>query len=64
MAKKLPKTMYVRWGGDEQYTWLEAYVSLQEAVDGDGPTEIGSYTLASTDKVRKIVKVDKQGVRK
>jgi hypothetical protein len=57
-AVKLPKTIYVRMedDGDGGY-FPAAYDSLDAAVDGDGPTVVGFYTLASTDKVRKVTEV-------
>jgi hypothetical protein len=58
MAAKLPKTLYVRMEDDGDGGFFPAaYLALEDVVDGDGPTLVGSYALASTDKVRKVVEV-------
>jgi hypothetical protein len=56
--KKLPKLLWARIekesSGDE---FAYAYETLEEAIDGDGPTTIGVYKLQETIKRRKIVAV-------
>lgn len=53
---KLPKTLYVRIeepGRDLPFPL--AFATLDEAVDGDGPTLVGTYKLVETQDMRKVV---------
>jgi hypothetical protein len=55
MSKPLPKTLYVSrvTEGDEE--WLSTSVKLADAIDEDGPTMVGTYTLVEVTLLKKTV---------
>lgn len=64
MAKKktaktngFSKTLYVRIESDSSGSWPVADGALEAAVEGDGPTTIGVYTLEQVIVGRKRVEV-------
>jgi len=50
----LPETMYVRVEDDEEGIF-SAFGSRMEAIDDDGPTEIGEYRLVQKKVFEKIL---------
>jgi hypothetical protein len=54
MQSDLPETVYVRSDDDEEGLFL-AFGSRMEAVDENGPTEIGEYKLVRKQVFEKIL---------
>lgn len=61
---KLPKVVYVaiREGSDRS-TWMECERLPEDAIEDDGPTEIGTYRLVEVNELRKQAVVTKKRKR-
>jgi hypothetical protein len=57
---KLPKEVYVAIRGDDESTWLECARTPEDAIQDDGPTEIGTYRLVEVNELRKCAVVTKK----
>lgn len=55
-----PKTLYVRTASDDE-SLVEAFQTFHEAVEDDGPTEVGVYELVDTKTFEKTTQeIDKK----
>lgn len=52
---QFPNQIYVRMG-DAQEDLLEAFGKQADAVEDDGPTEVGTYQLIETNVLEKVTK--------
>ena len=61
MAKKhgLPKFVFVSEHQGSDAKWLEAVRRIDEAVENDGPTVVGTYQLIKVNRVVKQVRFEK-----
>ena len=57
MPKKwqFPKTLYIRREVDGDTVYFVSFTDELEAIEGDGPTDVASYTIVSTRRVRKVL---------
>jgi hypothetical protein len=54
MESTFPKILYARQG-DAQENEMEVFETIAEAIDEDGPTEVGEYQLVGTKTFEKLV---------
>jgi hypothetical protein len=52
---KFPKVLYVRIDEDGDEHYFVSWDKFVDAIDGDGPTQIGVYNLDHITKARKVV---------
>ena len=52
---ELPKTIYMRVEEDDDEEYLLTFKDEIDCIEDDGPTLIGTYTLTSTDTLKKVV---------
>ena len=53
--KKLPEYLFVAWQDASDESWLSANAVASDAIEGDGPTVVGTYKLVEKNKLSKRV---------